>query len=256
MSTTDMKDLKPPSSEGSKGAPCPSCGADMQTHRFKRQLHGEITLDICFPCQGIWFDDFESAQLAPAGVLELFRLLHEHHDDLRQPWTSTLRCPRCREKLLHGLDRTRNGHFSYDRCPERHGRFSSFSAFMAEKGFVRQLNGAEIAELARKVQVIRCSGCGAPVNIRRENACSHCRSPIVILDPDAVSAALDDFGRKAERQEKVDPHAFADALIANERLKSQSLLQSKRERSKSFLESDITDLVTGGIEVIWNILRR
>lgn len=256
MATTDKADTHAAAPGGGQETPCPSCGAGMQAHRFKRQLHGEITLDICFPCQGIWFDDFESAQLAPAGVLELFRLLHEHHDDQRQPWSNNLRCPRCREKLLHGLDRTRNGHFSYDRCPQRHGRFSSFSAFMAEKGFVRQLNGAEIAELAKKVQVIRCTGCGAPVDIRRENACSHCRSPIVILDPDAVSAALDDFGRKAERQEKVDPHAFADALIANERLKSKSLLQSKHERSKSVLETDITDLVLGGAEVIWNILRR
>jgi hypothetical protein len=225
----------------------------MTAHRFKRQLHGEITLDICFPCQGIWFDDFESAQLAPAGVLELFRLLHEHHDDQRQPWRDILQCPRCNERLRHGLDRTRNGHFAYHRCPGKHGRFNSFSAFMSEKGFVRQLNGAEIEEMAKQVQVIRCSGCGAPVDIRRENACNHCRSPIVILDPDAIRDALAGYGEKAKTQERTDPHAFADALLANERLKSQSALE--RRKSKSVLESDITDLVTGGVEAVWNLLR-
>lgn len=224
----------------------------MSIHRFQRQLHGEITLDICFPCQGIWFDDFESAQLAPAGVLELFRLLHEHHDDLRQPWRDPLQCPRCNERLIQGLDRTRNGHFAYHRCPQKHGRFNSFSAFMQEKGFVRQLNGAEITAMAKEIPIIRCSGCGASVDIRRDNVCSHCRSPIVILDPDAINSALADFGQKAHRQAKSDPLAVADALLANERLKSQA----KRERSKSPLETDITDLVIDGVELIWNLIRR
>lgn len=232
--------------------PCPACGAAMAPHPFKRQQHGEVVLDICFACQGIWFDDFESAQLAPAGVLELFRLLHEHHDDLRQPWPAGLRCPRCRERLIEGLDRTRSGHFSYHRCPQRHGRFNSFSAFMMEKGFVRQLNGGEIAELAARVQNIRCSGCGAPVDIRRQNVCSHCRSPIVVLDPDAVAKALDEFGDKARRQAQLDPHAYADALLANERLKSQAA----REQQKNRLDADITDLVLEGAETLWNLFRR
>ncbi|MCK6406857.1 MAG: zf-TFIIB domain-containing protein [Rhodocyclaceae bacterium] len=237
---------------GEVGPNCPSCAAPMQLHRFKRQLHGEVVLDICFACQGIWFDEFESAQLAPASILELFRLLHEHHADQHQPWRDALHCPHCRERLIQGLDRTRNGHFAYHRCPQRHGRFNAFSAFMCEKGFVRQLNGAEIAELAAKVQTIRCSGCGAPVDIRRQNVCGHCRSPIVILDPEAVDKALADFGQKAARQEHLNPHAFADALIANERLKSKA----ERERPKSALETDVTDLVLGGAEALWNLLRR
>lgn len=231
--------------------PCPACGAAMSPQTFKRQQHGEVVLDICFACQGLWFDDFESAQLAPAGVLELFRLLHEHHDDLRQPWPDALRCPRCRERLIEGLDRTRSGHFSYHRCPQRHGRFSSFSAFMMEKGFVRQLNGGEIADLATRVHSIRCSGCGAPVDIRRQNVCGHCRSPIVILDPDAVGKALDEFGSKARRQERLDPHAYADALLANERLKAQAA----REKQKDRVDADITDLVLEGAETLWNLFR-
>lgn len=224
----------------------------MGTHTLKRQLHGEVVLDICFPCQGIWFDEFESTQLAPAGVLELFRLLHEHHDELRQPWRDSLHCPRCRERLIHGLDRTRNGHFSYHRCPQQHGRFSSFSAFMMEKGFVRQLNGAEIADLASKVQTIRCSGCGATVDIRRENACGHCRSPIVILDPDAVDKALANFNDKAQRQQHIDPLLYADALLANERAKSQAA----REKQLKRLDTDLSDLVREGAETLWNLLRR
>ena len=224
----------------------------MAVHRFARQLNGEVALDLCFACQGIWFDEFESAQLAPAGVLELFRLLHQHHADQRQPWRDPLHCPRCRERLLTCLDSTRSGRFAYSRCPQRHGRYSAYAAFMVEKGFVRQLNGAEVDALARQVQTIRCSGCGAPVDIRRDHVCTHCRSPIVILDPDAVQHALDDFGRKASRQQNLDPHAVADALIANERARSQSSRQQRPE----LLESGISDLVLGGIETVWNLLRR
>jgi hypothetical protein len=61
---------------------------------------------------------------------------------------------------------------------------------MIEKGFVRQLTAAEIGKLAIKVATIRCSGCGAPVDIRKDHACTHCRSPIAILDPEAVEQAL------------------------------------------------------------------
>ncbi|SBT05996.1 conserved hypothetical protein [Candidatus Accumulibacter aalborgensis] len=224
----------------------------MAVHRFARQLNGEVALDICFACQGIWFDEFESAQLAPAGVVELFRLLHQHHADQRQPWRDPLHCPRCRERLLHCLDSTRSGRFAYSRCPQRHGRYSAYAAFMVEKGFVRQLNGAEVEALARQVQTVRCSGCGAPVDIRRDHVCTHCRSPIVILDPDAVQNALDDFGRKASRQQNLDPHAVADALVANERARSQS----SRQKRPELLESGISDLVLGGIETVWDLLRR
>ena len=224
----------------------------MSAHSFQRQLNGQVTLDICFPCQGIWFDEFESAQLAPAGVLDLFRLLHQHHADLRQPWRDPLHCPRCRESLLHCLDNTRSGRFAYSRCPQRHGRYSAYSAFMIEKGFVRQLSGAEVEDLARRVQTIRCSGCGAPVDIRREHVCTHCRSPIVILDPDAVQSALDDFGKKAVRQQTLDPHALADALVANERARSQTRRQERNEG----VDGGISDLVLGGIEMVWNLLRR
>ena len=152
----------------------------------------------------------------------------------------------------HCLDSTRSGRFAYSRCPQRHGRYSAYAAFMVEKGFVRQLNGAEVEALARQVQTVRCSGCGAPVDIRRDHVCTHCRSPIVILDPDSVQNALDDFGRKASRQQNLDPHAVADALVANERARSQS----SRQKRPELLESGISDLVLGGIETVWDLLRR
>ncbi|MGE5385783.1 MAG: zf-TFIIB domain-containing protein [Betaproteobacteria bacterium] len=237
---------------------CPACEAPMQTFSCKRKLEGELTLDLCFACQGIWFDEFESLQMAPAGVLELFKLIHAHHDDPRQPWHDVLDCPRCRERMLQGFDLSKNGRFSYHRCLQGHGRFTAFSAFMTEKGFVRQLNGAEIAALAQKIQIIRCSGCGAPVDIRTETVCGHCRAPIAILDPQAVEKALSGLNQAAAREERVDPEAFADALLANERLKSK--LQRERAQASSIgvdvVDFDIADLVTGGIGLLVGLLHK
>ncbi len=234
---------------------CPCCLGSMREERFARKLHGEIVLDICFSCQCIWFDEFESAQLAPAGILALFQRIHEHRDDLRQPWPDPLNCPRCGERMVQGSDWCKNGHFSYHRCTHRHGRLSSFSAFLMEKGFVRQLNGAEVKALAEKIQVIRCSGCGAPVDIRKENVCSHCRAPIAILDPEAVHKALAEFGKAAYRDEHLDPNALADALIANERLNAQARREARATHSVGFIEmADTADLVVGGIELIVGLL--
>ena len=223
----------------------------MSIQRFPHRLNGEVALDLCFACQGIWFDEFESTQLAPAGVLELFRLVHEHQGDLRQPWRSTLRCPQCCETLAHCLDYTHTGRFAYSRCPQRHGRFSAFSAFMIENGFVRQLTIAEVQELASRVQTIRCASCGAPVDIRRDSVCGHCRAPIVVLDPDAVHRALENFASQAQLPQRLDFHPSAEVLIANERLRTQ---MQHRKRSE-LLEGGVADLVLEGIATLWSFLR-
>lgn len=64
----------------------------MSAHRFPRKLNGDAELDLCFACQGIWFDDCESPQLAPAGVI----VIHLHRDDQRLPLANPLRCRRSR----------------------------------------------------------------------------------------------------------------------------------------------------------------
>lgn len=232
---------------------CPSCRQPMRAQTLPRKPHGTVTLDICYACHGIWFDEFESVQLAPAGVLELFHLLHAHRDDVRQPWRNVLHCPRCNERMVEGLDVTKNGRFSYHRCLQGHGRLNSFGAFFQEKGFVRQLTGAEIDTLAKQVQTIRCSGCGAPVDIRQQHVCGHCRAPIVVLDADAVKTALDGYRADAQRQAQVDPHAMADAILANERAKSRAALAEKTQPRGLYI--DLTDLLVDGVSFLWRVLK-
>jgi predicted RNA-binding Zn-ribbon protein involved in translation (DUF1610 family) len=223
----------------------------MSVHRFPRKLTGEVELDLCFACQGIWFDDYESLQLGPAGVVELFRLIHEHRNDQRLPLANPLHCPRCGERLIHSQDRVKSGLFNYQRCGQ-HGRFTSFSQFMIEKGFVRQATGAEIDELKVRIGVVHCTGCGAPVDIRKESACSHCRAPIAILDPAAVEQALAGYQQAALKQAAPPaPALLAETILYAERERSRQ----QRERGNP-LTADIGDMLLDGVAMVWNGLRR
>lgn len=227
----------------------------MTKHRFERVHHGEVPLDLCFPCQGIWFDDFESAQITPGGIIGLFKLLHEHRDAMHQPLRDPLHCPRCDERLLHGLDIAKHGgQFNYHRCLQRHGRFSTFAQFMIEKGFVRQLVPAEISALAAKVGTIRCNGCGAPVDIRKDHACTHCKSPISILDPEAIEQALARYQQAEVKRTTVNVDALGDAIVMREREKS--LLKRQKAEPDNAGIVDVIDLVSAGLELAWNLIRR
>jgi len=223
----------------------------MASHGFPRKTGGEVALDLCFPCQGIWFDAYESLQLAPAGVIELFKQIHEHRGDTRLPLADALRCPRCSERLIRSQDRVKSGLFNYQRCGE-HGRFITFSQFMIEKGFVRQLNMAEIGELKARVGVVHCTGCGAPVDIRTDSACPHCRAPIAILDTQAVEKALAGYQQAAAKNAApTDPALLAEGILFSERERSRR----QRERS-SGLDTEIGDLLLDGVSMIWNMVAR
>ena len=226
----------------------------MAKHRFERVLGGEVILDLCFPCQGIWFDAHESLQITPGSIISLFRLLHEHRDELRQPLNEPLRCPRCDDRLLHGIDLVKTGgKFNYHRCLQKHGRFTTFGQFMIEKGFVRQLNPAEIQTLAVQVATIRCSGCGSAVDIRQQSACDHCAAPIAILDAEAVEKALARYQKsESDRAAPPQPTLFADLLIMQEKEKS------RRQRERGVDASDAVeagDLLLSGVGFILGLLK-
>ncbi|KQV50700.1 hypothetical protein ASC95_15225 [Pelomonas sp. Root1217] len=193
----------------------------MQVHELPGQYDSAVEIDFCFSCQGIWFDSMENLRLAPAAVATMFKEMHQHRDTPHAPLAGRLRCPQCRGGLVQGFDVVRSGRFITHRCESRHGRFSSFSSFMIEKGFVRQLTKPEIADIAKKVGVINCSNCGAPVDLRKEDSCSHCRSALSLLDPGAVEKALQNYA-KAPSAHAAPATAVADALVAMARERSRT----------------------------------
>jgi hypothetical protein len=227
---------------------CPSCQQTMTRLELPQKSFGELALDICFPCQGIWFDQFESMQLTPGAIIDLFRRIHEHADDPRNPLATRLHCPRCQDVLKASLDVARGGRFTYHRCLQNHGRFTVFAQFMIEKGFVRQLAPVEVKALAARIGIIHCTGCGAPVDIRSDAACSHCGAPIAILDPAAVEHALDTYRQSENTRVQRDPEALAEAILAANRPRPQHL--------STPLEMPVTDLILSGLAIVHDLFDR
>jgi len=173
-----------------------------------------------------------------------------------QPLALQLDCPRCRRALQRGFDIVRSGRYLTWRCPERHGRFSAFSSFMIEKGFVRLLTKPEVDDIARRVAVIHCTSCGAPVDLRKDHACPHCRSAFSLIDPQAVQRALDGYAGAAQPAAPNLPDV-ADALMAieSERLKAERERQTHHRNWFSRPAEPSGDLLAAGVEMVWKMLR-
>ena len=230
----------------------------MTMKTFTSVTGGTVDIDLCFACRGLWFDPQENMKLAPIAVVELFGLLHEHRQDEVHPLASKLACPRCHRSLVQGFDVVRSGRYITYRCPQRHGRLSTFSSFMIEKGFVRQLTKPEIDDIAQRVAVIYCSGCGAPVDIRKDHACPHCRSALSLLDPQAVEQALKGYAKAVQEPQGIKPPELADALMMIERDRSKAEREEQARRGTLFTSSSSSlevDLWATGVDLVWRMLR-
>lgn len=193
---------------------CPSCANAMRKETFQRKLGGELPVDICPACKLIWFDRFENLQLAAGGLLELFRLIHAHHDDPVSPVRTRMDCPRCRDPLVLTHDMQRSTRFVYYRCENAHGKLTAFYQFLREKNFVRSLSPVEVARLKVDIKQVRCSGCGAPINLDTESACSFCRAPVAVLDANAMHAALAELVADQRKNRQVsDGLASVESMI-------------------------------------------
>jgi Zn-finger nucleic acid-binding protein len=242
----------------SSPATCPSCRAAMGAQPLASVNGGTVELDLCYACQGMWFDPQENLKLAPAAVAELFRLLHENRDAERRPLAVQLSCPRCPRALTKGFDVVRHGRYVTYRCPQNHGRFSAFSSFMIEKGFVRQLTEPEITDIAQTVGVIYCTSCGAPVDMRKDHACPHCRSAFSLIDPTAVEKAMQGYAKAVTGSTSLQIPQLADALVMLERDRQRAQRDAQAQRG-SLLSTDINsgvDLVALGVSMVWKMLHR
>ena len=191
----------------------------MRRQAYARKPLGTEDLDLCFACQAIWFDAYESSQLTPGAVLELFRTIDAGRQGPEpRPLPATMRCVTCRGPLALTHDIQRATRFVYYRCPAGHGRFTTFLQFLREKDFVRSLTPAEIDRLRAAVTQVRCSSCGAPVDIANQAECPYCHAPIAILDADAMRRTFAEYSAAEERSHHVDPHAAIDALLAGKRI--------------------------------------
>ncbi|MDB5806370.1 MAG: hypothetical protein JWN73_3692 [Betaproteobacteria bacterium] len=238
---------------------CPSCLQPMAARVYPKVYNGEETLDVCWSCQGIWFDARESVQLAPAGVVQLFKEIHENTEASR-PLGDKLKCTRCAETLVYRQDLTKGGRISYYFCPGEHGRFTPFTQFMIEKGFIRSLNKVEIAALAAKIETIRCSGCGAPVDLRHDTACPFCKAPIAVLDAGAVEKALAGYGAANNAQAQ----ALRNHDTIGEIIKYRTAADEDEDRKGFFAGAggggnsgppEMEDLIAASLSTLFRLLK-
>jgi len=225
---------------------CPNCTGGMESKSFDRHLTGDVAVDLCFPCHLIWFDSTESLQLAPAGVLELFKLIHQREKNERRPLRERFNCPRCGGWLRRTEDMSKGGRFRYFRCARDHGRLTPFFDFLREKQFVRTLSPWEIARVRAEIRQVRCSGCGAPIDLSRDTSCPHCAAPIAILDADAVEKAVHAWSTAASSRANPDPKAVA-AAMAQLRASEHTLRGRERGAGPTLLDGvnvggDLVDL--------------
>jgi hypothetical protein len=223
----------------------------MDTRRFARSTFGELSLDLCFDCRVIWFDRFESAQLAPGAVIELFRLINEQRGRLVRPLGERLACPHCSRALKLTHDIQRSNRIVYYRCEQEHGRLSSFMQFLREKNFVRSLTAPEIARLRERVAQVRCSGCGAPVDLSRDAACAYCRSPVAVLDADAVAKAIAELSSAEAHRTTLDPDQIAEAFMGT-RAQKRPASPWMREVPVMGAEPALVDLIADGLSALFD----
>ncbi len=189
----------------------------MRIEAYERRTEGRVDLDFCDGCQAIWFDAYESSQLTPGAVMKVFEAIARRRDVQPRPLADVCRCPACRRALVLTHDIERTNRITYYRCPEGHGRLTTYYQFLREKNFIRSLTVGEIEKLKAVVKQVRCSSCGAPVNLERDAQCPFCRAPIAILDADAATRALAELASAEQKRRAVDPHAAIDALLAGQR---------------------------------------
>jgi hypothetical protein len=236
---------------------CPNCHAPMQEQALERRDDGTVPIEMCLTCAGIWFDHWASIQLAPAAVVELFKQIDSHAREQHRALAKELPCPRCGRALLWSSDLGKSGRFSYYRCPQNHGRFTPFLQFLREKQFVRTLTPAELRHVRAQVSQLRCSDCGAPIDLERDTQCNYCHAPVSFLDPDAVEKAIRMWSQAEDRRRRPQPQAIEDTLhrirLAGQARLGDGILMAKPGAGTSGAVTDIgsgVDLISLGVGLL------
>ena len=226
----------------------------MAEHTLGAHMGTSVTIDACLPCQAFWFDGRESVRLTPASTLQLFRLIGDQAGAPRHPMPTRSVCPRCSAVLVLTQDMQRTTRFRYRRCPRQHGRFITFFDFLREKNFVRPLSAAQLEDLRRHIQTVNCSNCGAPVDLARTSACTHCSSPLSMLDLKQAEAIIHQLRDADRKDNEVDP---ALALNRERARRDTEQAFASFERAPSwYAESSSLGTVGAGLAALGRWLKR
>lgn len=100
---------------------CPKCG-----HGMEEVTYGEVTIDRCTNCQGLWFDTGEAEQLKSKWMGEALDI---GNADEGKKWDAVddIACPRCGNNMVKTSD-PKQTHIWYEMCAE-HGIFMDAGEF-------------------------------------------------------------------------------------------------------------------------------
>ena len=104
---------------------CPKCRSEMQ-ELTTTTLQGEVTIDRCTECGGLWFDHGEAEILKDDWMSEFMdsgdpKVGREHNTN------TEIDCPRC-GKQMKSVRAPRQSHIEYEVC-EDHGMFMDAGEF-------------------------------------------------------------------------------------------------------------------------------
>ena len=233
---------------------CPGCHGKMDALALESHHGTAIIIDTCWGCQMIWFDHLESNSLSAMSVIELFKRIHDAQmkaaeavNGTRNTVGNNMNCPVCSNRLNLTNDIQKNGRFSYHRCPQGHGRATSFTQFLREKNFIRSLNPGEIKSLSVNIKQIRCSSCGGSINLTHDTSCSHCGSAISVLDNDAVEKALTALQAKQAALPHSDQTQQLQLAAALERMRLSQDNPMSINRQQTSPAGSVDWLMAGGV---------
>jgi hypothetical protein len=219
----------------------------MQALDFEGRVAGTLVVDLCEPCQALWFDPMESPQLSPRATLELFRAINAAPPAERRTLPERMNCPRCDTPLAQTQDLQHTTRFTYYRCVRGHGRLTPFFQFLREKNFIRPIAKEDLERLKSLVRIVRCSSCGAPIDLATSTACEFCRAPIAILDPDAARRAVRELTAvESGAPPPMDEAARAAATVMATAQFEKALAREQAEREGGFA----VDLVAIGLSAL------
>ena len=104
---------------------CPKCHGKFEEQTFLTQS-GEVVIDKCERCAGIWFDKGEAEMLkddwTSGSVDDGDETLGQIYNEIRN-----IDCPRCQNQMQSVTD-PKQSHITYELCPE-HGFFMDAGEF-------------------------------------------------------------------------------------------------------------------------------
>jgi DNA-directed RNA polymerase subunit RPC12/RpoP len=217
--------------------------------------HGgtSVAIDLCAGCQAFWFEPRESLQLTPASTLAVFSRIGEDRAARKAPLAAVLRCPHCASRLVMTHDRQRSTPFRYWRCDRRHGRFITFFEFLREKDFIRPLTPVQIAELRQSIHVVNCSNCAAPIDLANGTVCTHCGSPVSMLDMKQAEQLVTQL-RKASEPRPIDPALPLE--LARARRDVEASFASGGGGEEWWREASASSLVEAGLSAVARWLKK